>query len=215
MPSEVDATLVVRDVSVDREGDPVYGGALTFRFEPHTPDAVVQRLRDRSLGLNGALRFSLDATQSTNRSLHVSLDRTSGPALTQEYRPAQNAVALQNATESPLVLRRLLFGTEAPESPAIHSLDGVELRPNETHTASLPTEDDRRFGAEVVSLLVPPDRYLQPEHRIISYQVTFHLAAAPGSEEECTTDWLDHNYGHSTNLTVRRQQLRALVPDSA
>jgi len=253
--------------------------------------AVVQRLRDRSLGLNGALRFSLDATQSTSSSLHVSLDRTSGPALTQEPRPAQNAVVLQNATESPLVLRRLLFGTEAPESPTIHSLDGVELQPNETHTASLPTpiptlvladytvqedtsrslselrvdvgilevllavdtdlqpheafgagetalqvthirvhlthgddgtasvtlptEDDQRFGAEVVSLLVPLDRYLQPEHRIISYQVTFHLAAASGSEEERTTDWLDHNYGHSTNLTVRRQQLRALVPDSA
>jgi hypothetical protein len=249
--------------------------------------AVVQRLRDRSLGLNGALRFSLDATQSTSSSLHISLGRTSGPALTQDRRPDQDAVVLRNATESPLVLRRLLLRTDAAAEPTeIRSLADAELRPDESHTAPLPTppptlvlpdytvqedtsrsfselrvdvgilevllaidtdlqphesfgsgenalrvthirvhlkhgddgtasvtipNENDRFGSDVVSLLVPLDRYLQPEHRTIAYQVTFHLATESGTEDERTTDWLEHNYGHSTNLTVRRQQLRPLV----
>lgn len=253
--------------------------------------AVVQRLRDRSVGLNGALRFALDATQSTSSSLHVSLGRTSGPALTQERLPEHGQVVLRNGTGSPLVLHHLLFRTDAEGPSVLRSLDHTELRPDESHTASLPTpaptriladytvqEDtsrslselrvdvgilevllaidtdlqphevfgsgekalrvthirvhlkhgddgtasvtiasgnDDRFGSDVVSLLVPLDRYLQPEHRTIAYQVTFHLATESGVEDERTTDWLEHNYGHSTNLTVRRQQLRALVSEPA
>jgi len=265
------------------------GDAYALSVEAHSIGeavAVVARLRDRRQGLNGRLQFSLDDTQSTSSSLHISLGRTSGPALTQDRRPDQHAVVLRNGTESPVDLHRLLIGTDTPDTPEIRSLEDTELPPDGVHTVSLPSSsptalvlpdykvredtsrslselrvdvsilevllavdtdlqpdasfsvagrsarvshlhvslrlgnersvtlqaaNDHRFNSEVVSFFVPLDRYLHPEHRRIEYRATFRLKDASGAEDERTTDWYEHNYGSSTNLTVRRHLLEDLL----
>lgn len=62
------------------------------------------------------------------------------------------------------------------------------------------------FESSTVQLLVPLDRYLYPDQRVLDYQITFTFE--DGSELK--TDLSKHEYS-DTNVTVRRQQLQMIV----
>ncbi|MFW6184248.1 MAG: hypothetical protein ACOC8X_10670 [Chloroflexota bacterium] len=69
--------------------------------------------------------------------------------------------------------------------------------------------DDSTFTTDAVSLLVPLDRYLNPDSRVLRYRATYTFA----DETELRGDWETHDYGENPNLTVRRQALKALLED--
>ncbi len=88
----------------------------------------------------------------------------------------------------------------------------VTLKHGDAMDSRTITSGDRYFDEEVVSLLVPLDRYLVPERRTVEYKATFHLVSKAGDEDERQTGWESFNYGFGTNLTVRGQQLEELLP---
>ena len=65
------------------------------------------------------------------------------------------------------------------------------------------------FETDALSLLVPLDRYLDPNSRVLRYRTMFRFAGGT----ELHGDWEEHDYGQNPNLTVRRQLLKALLED--
>jgi hypothetical protein len=64
------------------------------------------------------------------------------------------------------------------------------------------------FDTDALPLLVPLDRYLDPSQRKVDFRASFSFEDGT----ELQSEWGEHDYGASTNLTIRRQLLETLLP---